>query len=161
MRLMRFNPVAEYAPGKTLIVADTLSRSPLASTCVETDTHTDVACYVASVMEGIPASTSKMEEIRAATPTDTELQSVMKLIKRGWPEHTSKVPIDVRAYVQVKSELSEYNGLVIRGSRIVVPRSMRGEILLKIHEGHQGLTKCRERACSSVWWPGLSTEISL
>ena len=29
MRLMRFNPTAEYAPGKTLVTADTLSRSPV------------------------------------------------------------------------------------------------------------------------------------
>ena len=161
MRLMRFNPVAEYAPGKTLVIADTLSRSPLASTCAETDTHSDVACYVDSVVEGIPASSSKMDEIRTATAADAELLSVVKLIKKGWPEHLSNVPMDAREYVQVKSELSEHNGLVLRGSRIVVPKSMRGEILQKIHEGHQGLVKCRERACSSVWWPRLSTEISM
>lgn len=160
MRLMRFNPVAEYAPGKTLVIADTLSRSPLASMCAETDTHSEVACYVDSVIEGIPASKSKMDEIRMATAADAELLSVVKLIKKGWPEHLSNVPMDAREYVQVKSELSEHNGLVLRGSRIVVPRQMRGEILQKIHEGHQGLVKCRERACSSVWWPGLSTDIN-
>ena len=29
----------------------------------------------------------------------------------------------------------------------------------KIHEGHQGIAKCREPVKGSVWWPGLSREI--
>lgn len=85
-----------------------------------------------------------------AMAADAQLQSVAKLIKTGWPEHLSSVPLDAKDYVQVKSELSEHSGLILRGSRIVVPRSLRGEILLKIHKGHQGLVKCRERASSSV-----------
>lgn len=56
-------------------------------------------------------------------------------------------------------ELSEVDGLLIRGSRVVVPLSQRAHILQKIHDGHQGLTKHRDRAQSSVWWPGLSAEL--
>ena len=37
---------------------------------------------------------------------------------------------------------------------------MRLQILDCIHTGHLGLTKCRSRARTSVWWPGLSTQIS-
>jgi len=58
-----------------------------------------------------------------------------------------------------KNELSETDGLLIRGSRIIIPVSLRVNILQKIHDGHQGLTKCRDRAKSSVWWPGLSAEL--
>ena len=36
---------------------------------------------------------------------------------------------------------------------------MRLDILDRIHDAHQGITKCRERAKASVWWPGLSKQL--
>lgn len=74
-----------------------------------------------------------------------ELQAVIKLISARWPQHRSQVPVAAREYTVAKAELSEHDGLVIKERRIVVLRAMRKEILEKIHEGHQGLTKCRER----------------
>ena len=60
----------------------------------------------------------------------------------------------------MRGELSEMDGLVVRGSRIVVPTEMRKAILERIHDGHQGLGKCRERANQSVWWPRMCDEIA-
>ena len=48
---------------------------------------------------------------------------------------------------------------LMRGSRIVIPHSLRQDILKRIHTGHQGITKCRDKAKQSVWWPGLATEL--
>ncbi len=57
------------------------------------------------------------------------------------------------------SELSETDGLLIRGNHIIIPESLREEIIEWIHEGHLGLTKYRERAQTSVWWPGLRKKL--
>ena len=47
----------------------------------------------------------------------------------------------------------------MRGSRIVIPTPLRKEILAQLHTGHQGITKCRERARQSVWWPGIGKQL--
>ena len=55
--------------------------------------------------------------------------------------------------------LSEVDGLLVYGDRNVIPYKMRKEILEKIHEGHLGITKCKEWARESVWWPQINQEI--
>ena len=47
----------------------------------------------------------------------------------------------------------------MRGGRIIIPTSLRTEMLSKIHTGYQGITKCRERAWQSIWWPKMSSEL--
>ena len=59
------------------------------------------------------------------------------------------------------AELSVCNGLLLRGDRIVIPQSLQPEILGKLHCRHQGISKCRERARQSVWWPGINKYIEV
>ena len=47
MRLMRFNVKAKYVPGKDMLVADTLSRSPVSTT--ESSSHEEIQAHVSDV----------------------------------------------------------------------------------------------------------------
>ena len=38
----------------------------------------------------------------------------------------------------------------------MIPESLQQEVLGQLHEGHQGIVKCRNQARISVWWPGIS-----
>ncbi len=65
----------------------------------------------------------------------------------------------MQAYFSQQGFLSESAGLLLHEPRIVIPFKMRDEVLSCIHVGHQGLSKCRERARLSVWWPGISSDL--
>lgn len=106
-----------------------------------------------------PVSPSKLERIKQETSADYELQVVSGLVAQGWPAHVSSVPIQAKAYHQWGNSLSVSKGLVLYGDRIVIPHSMRQDVINRLHDGHQGITKCKERARMSVWWPGLEREL--
>jgi len=63
MRLMRFNPQAKHVTGKQMVVADTLSRSPLKLE-QEQDTVVDVQAFVDLVESARPATDSQLERIQ-------------------------------------------------------------------------------------------------
>ena len=59
-------------PGKNLITADTLSRAPLSAilTKAEKDLEKECKAYVDIVMVQIPATTSKLDQIKEAQNKD-------------------------------------------------------------------------------------------
>lgn len=85
---------------------------------------------------------------------------MLGFIRHGWPEYIEKLPERARDFYQVRGKLSELHGLVMSGSRIAIPADMRGMILERLHDGHQGLIKCSERASQSVRWPKMSGDIT-
>ena len=68
-------------------------------------------------------------------------------------------PTLLRPYWENRAHLTIVDDLLLCDERIVIPRSMRLDVLDRIHTGHLGITKCRARARTLVWWPGLSTQI--
>ena len=159
MRLMRFRVKAEHVSGKELVVADTLSRNPLAALSETSDTQEDVKAYVATAEMERPASPDKIEQIKCATASDPQLRRVLEYTVSGWQKYAKDVPEEIRKYHAVRGELSVVDGKIIYHNRLVIPSSLRSEVLESIHDCHQGMTRCRERANKSVWWPGISRDI--
>ena len=110
------------------------------------------------MISSLPASDARLQQIMEAQEEDPVCRQIKVYCSEGWPDKYS-LSDAMKPYWSSRGELSVVQNILLKASRIVIPSSTRLEILDKIHEGHQGITKCREGAKNSVWWPGLSREI--
>ena len=109
--------------------------------------------HVNLITESLPVSDMKSKQIAAETEKDTVLQRVIKNLNEGWSRG------DCQQYYNIRAELSVVNGLLLRKNRIVIPQSLRSEMLKRLHEGHLGMEKCKRRARTAVYWPGINADI--
>ncbi|KMQ89584.1 retrovirus-related pol polyprotein from transposon opus [Lasius niger] len=141
---------------KEMGMADILSRRPLNE--ARDDFIKEVVSYARAITTNLPATDQRLQQIREAQAKDPICQQLKEYISQGWPKR-SELNMKLHDYWQYQSEFSQEEGILMKGSRIVIPQVLRKNILEKLHEGHLGITKCRNRAQQSVWWPGLSTQI--
>ena len=106
-----------------------------------------------------PASDAYIDRLRAETQNDASLQAALNYTQSGWPKYKQDVILAARNFFAIRGELSTWNGILMKCNRLAIPQSTRKEVLGRIHEGHQGNTKCRARAQDSVWWPRISADI--
>ena len=159
LRMMRYSFTITHVPGKELVIADTLSRAPLSTpTSNESALQEETDAFVNLVLHHLPATENRLEEIKRLQESDEACQAIVEFCHSGWPERKTLSP-ELKPYFPMAAEFSVANGLLLRGTRIVIPPPLRADLLQRIHEGHQGITKCRERARSSIWWPGISTDL--
>ena len=129
-----------------MYVADALSCAPMQGKGEE-ELQEEVEAYVNHVtMSSIPATTRRLEDYRQAQMEDAECSQVREYCQTHWPTKHSIESL-LKPYWKVRGLLTLVDDLLLYNSRIVVLPSLRSETMLKIHEGHQGVERCRESGC--------------
>lgn len=157
LQLQKYDFTLLHKPGKEIPVADTLSRKSVAyhdaslSEGMEAQVHT--------VISNLPVSDEKLAEIREATKQDPQLTALKRIIHTGWPETRRSCPPLVLEFWNHRDEISFADGIVLKGEKIIVPQSLRNNMLQKIHTGHMGVEKSKQRARDVLFWPGMGKQI--
>ncbi len=155
LKLLRYDFEMQWTPGKHLHIPDTLSRAHLGEVIEVSSVQAEIEEHVDAVMESLPFSKQMWNKLTEETQKDGELQRLRDRIEQGWLKPS------MRDYYHFRDELAVLNGVILKGTRIVVPHSMRNEMLKIIHEGHLGTEKCRRRARSALYWPGMNDDIEI
>ena len=159
LKLQCYDYKIKYQSGK-LNAADWMSRHPLPST-KDSDRGTQVAEeYVNFLIDNAAPKAMSLAEIKAATTSDKTLQEVITRHATGnWELQSTLLDTDIaalRSFAALRSELTvSSDGVVLRGSSIVIPKSLQQRVIELAHEGHQGIVKTKKLLREKVWFPGI------
>ena len=159
-KLMPYNSTATWLKGSDNTAADALSRASITPADHEDILEEDIAiCTIALANLASENSNLRLDDLRRNAADDPGYQSLFSFVTNGFPEHKSDLPEVTRQYWQVRSGLTVDDGIVLCGSRLVIPPSMRRETLVMLHDGHQGIERTKQRARRIVHWPGIDNDI--
>ena len=85
---------------------------------------------------------NKLQCLRKSTLQDEQLTRLKGYISTGFPYDKKNLPTDRHEFWPHKEMLSIKSGLITCGTRIIVPRKMRPEMIQYIHKGHQRKEHC-------------------
>lgn len=157
LSLQKYDINLQYRPGKELIIADSLSRAN--SPEVYNPKITDLEYQICSLHIDWNISDKRLDDLKQATSEDQTSRKLSDFIINGWPTNRALLNDELKAYYQMRNEVTEGDGLMFRNNRILIPSKMRQTILNSIHTGHLGINKSIEKARRAIYWPHMNEQI--
>ena len=95
LRLQKYDMSVMYKPGKSIPVADALSRRYLN----ETDSTSELMeAHVYLIASSLPVSDQKLKDIKDAAEADLQCKLLKKTILDGWPDLRKECPVAIQKY---------------------------------------------------------------
>ena len=161
LRLQQYDTEIRYRPGREMYLADTLSRAYLSLSPTDTQrSETQKEVESIHAVDYLAISEQQLTEIKQETAKDPTVQTLKNVILRGWPENSSSVPKEDSEYFNVRDELAVQDGIIFKGQRCVIPKTLRQKVKEKIHRAHIGIQGCLRRAREVVYWPSMNQDIT-
>ena len=110
----------KYRPGRDMLVADAMSRLP-------SNRHEPIDLDIKVTF--VQFSSDKLSQLQQETKKDNDLSTLREFIVDGWPDSMKEMPTQLRQFWSYRDKLSVENGMLLKGERIVIPRSMQQDIL--------------------------------
>jgi len=156
LKLTKYDLDVRYVPVKQQVISDCLSKAPLSDTAPVTEPDDVIRI---NLIEDLGFESSTLKRCEETSSNDETSRVVMEYILKGSQSGKEQVDEIAREYSSFKEELSVEDGFLFKSDRIVVPRSLRVEMLGEIHGAHMGESKSLAFARDYVFWPSITAQI--
>lgn len=150
MKLYRYDFQFQYMEGSRLVIADTLSRAYL------NDGENEVRALKVDMLREFPDKI--IEEVKEHTKNSKEMQTLLDYVISGWPKRND-VPSEFKVYYDIRDTLSHQDGILLKGERIIIPKTLREDVKARLHAAHMGYDSLTRRARRTVYWPAMGEQI--
>ena len=162
LMLSQYQYSIEYRKTSDHSNADALSRLPVGPDAnfdeEEGDADVDTVCTIKTV--SLQLKPTDPETLAKESAKDPIISNVMRYTREGWPPKGSsnediKADGSIEAVRKLAISLSTAYGCLLYGSRVVIPPSLRPQVLQLLHLGHFGMQRMKQLARTAVYWLGI------
>lgn len=153
VRLGRYDFDSHFIKGTNLVLVDALSRARLGS---EHEVHPRIM----TVSTYTAITDARVDEMKAVTEVDCDLQELVCIIQDGWSDKRSDVPQRIQQCFDFHDTLNYYDGLslVVKGEAVVIPMSQRSDMKSWLHQSHLAYDGMLRKTRGVIFWPNMQKD---
>ena len=136
LRVNQYKYTVKYVTQTGVMIADCLSHIVCQDTAEDDETLNLHVTALTMFRDG------KLQDICHQTLLDLQLIKLARVIQNGLGESCGELDADLHAYWIHRFNMHIANGIIMNGTRIVVPQSLQQEYLQSLQMGHLGISKC-------------------
>ena len=158
LKIHQYRVQVIYKPGPDIFIADWLLRHNHTEGKDQLMKGMELWVDIIQTMTDMPECLS-MTELQQASSHDNHLQKLKYFMIKGWPHSKDEISEELKPYWSYKDELAVIDGTMLKGRCIIIPNSLRQQVLNKLHINHMGIEKTKLLVCEYVYWHSINADI--
>ena len=146
--------LAYFDSSKPVIIQTDASKRGVGATLLQDGRPVAYASNIDVTIHDITGvSESRLEKIKYGTKCDETLQVLARTVTNGWPQYRNQCPDNIAPFWNFRDEIVVFNGVLLKGNHVIIPKNMQAEILVKNTHGtprHLKMPTTSARDCTGV-----------
>nr|XP_047142922.1 uncharacterized protein LOC124817154 [Hydra vulgaris] len=136
-------------------IADFISRNCTPNEILSESDENEITAYVNFLVTKMAPKSVSLEDIKSETAIDISLITIKAALLSGC-RHDNPI---LEPYCKFQNELTDLDGIILRGEKVVLPKTLQKKALRIVHKGHLSVEKCKGLLRQKVYWVTMNTDI--